>query len=333
MVEGQPLSAHPSFEANTVDQLCQSIDQKLGAACVRVGERSVFGTAGGNLFRLPSTDLWFCSYGLPITLKFAESDFFRVQFHRKGVGATSISNERLAVTATQSCITSRSAEVDFGLDFEQFAWRLPRPIVHQKMAALIGRPVNQPVEFDYLLDMSKPQSMALREIFNSLIFNIDAATSNFAKIVLPELENALVTSLLATAQHNYRGQLDGPVSGAAPWQVSRAESYIEAHWNEPIMIEDLVSVTGVSARSIFRAFKKSRGYSPFQFVKEIRLTEARRMLNSDNPSLTVTEVAVACGFENLSRFSKDFSLAFGEPPSAVKNRRGWRCKLGARDSA
>ena len=101
----------------------------------------------------------------------------------------------------------------------------------------------------------------------------------------------------------------------------RAERYIEAHWDEPITIEDMVSATGASARSIFRAFKKSRGYSPFQFVKELRLQQARRMLDSDASDLTVTEVAVTCGFENLSRFSKDFSRAFGEPPSAVRNRR------------
>ncbi len=321
MIEGRPLGAYPNFRADTVELLCESVNHKLAAKILRVGEPTMPVAAAGNLFHLPSTDLWFCSYGLPISLKFAESDFFRIQFYRAGVGATWVGDEPIPVTARQSCIASAATDVDFGLDFQQFAWRVPRRIVNQKLAARTGRPVTRPVEFDHRLDMLTTPSAALREIFDSLVLNIDSASPSSAKLVLPELENALIVSLLCTAQHNYRDLLDGPTPSAAPWQVLRAERYIEAHWDEPITIEDMVSATGASARSIFRAFKKSRGYSPFQFVKELRLQQARRMLDSDASDLTVTEVAVTCGFENLSRFSKDFSRAFGELRAAIGSQK------------
>jgi transcriptional regulator GlxA family with amidase domain len=107
--------------------------------------------------------------------------------------------------------------------------------------------------------------------------------------------------------------------GAAPWQVRRAESYIEANWDQPVSIERLAAVTGVSTRSLFRTFKQSRGYTPQEFARSVRLSRARDMLLESGAS--VTEVAFACGFGDLSRFSRDYAKSFGERPSAVISRR------------
>jgi transcriptional regulator GlxA family with amidase domain len=102
--------------------------------------------------------------------------------------------------------------------------------------------------------------------------------------------------------------------------VCRAEAFIEANWDKPLAIEDIVTATGASARSIFRTFKDSRGYSPSIFLRQIRLRHAQRMLEAASETTTVTAVALACGFGELAGFSKDYSRAFGEPPSAVLRR-------------
>ena len=172
--------------------------------------------------------------------------------------------------------------------------------------------------------MTTPQSSALRQILEALLQSIDLSAAGAMRLVLPELENALLVSLLCTAQHTYRDLLDRPTAGAAPWQVHRVESYIEANWDQPLTLENIVSATGASARSIFRAFKQSRCYTPFQFAKQLRLQRAERLLRCSDPPLNVTEVPVACGFADLSRFSKDFSSAFGEPPSKILDRRALR---------
>jgi transcriptional regulator GlxA family with amidase domain len=44
------------------------------------------------------------------------------------------------------------------------------------------------------------------------------------------------------------------------------------------------------------------------------------MLQEPEDRTSVTEVAFACGFGDLGRFSKDYAQAFGERPSAVLNR-------------
>lgn len=80
-------------------------------------------------------------------------------------------------------------------------------------------------------------------------------------------------------------------------------------------IEDLSRITGIGARAIFSAFKRARGYTPFAYVKMVRLRNAKILLNSPNEAVSVTSVAYRCGFSNLGHFARDYQRAFGELPS------------------
>ena len=71
-------------------------------------------------------------------------------------------------------------------------------------------------------------------------------------------------------KHNYSHVLEEAETGPADAQIRRVETYIEAHWQEDISLETLAEVAGVSAFSLFRVFKKLRGYSPLDFAARIR---------------------------------------------------------------
>jgi transcriptional regulator GlxA family with amidase domain len=105
--------------------------------------------------------------------------------------------------------------------------------------------------------------------------------------------------------------------------VRRVEDYIEAHWDQAITIEKLADVTEISARSIFKAFQRSRGYSPMAFAKKVRLTHANEMLKMPDAKTSVTGVAFACGFANLGHFAKDYQEMFRELPSETLGRSKW----------
>ena len=79
-------------------------------------------------------------------------------------------------------------------------------------------------------------------------------------------------------RHNYTHLLLREPLPSAPSTVRAVEEFIEANWDKPIDIEAMTSVAKVSARSLFRQFKKDRGYSPADFAKRIRLDHAREML-------------------------------------------------------
>ena len=94
-------------------------------------------------------------------------------------------------------------------------------------------------------------------------------------------------------------------------------------WDRPITIEELARVTSASARSIFYHFKRCRGHSPMEFVRQVRLNHARKMLTEAAKETSVTETAFACGFINLGHFAKDYQKRFGERPSAtLRHTRG-----------
>ncbi len=315
-----PLAAHPSFRAATLDCLSEEVEKRLAAKVVQAGERRLATEAAGNRFELASTVLWACSYGRPVRLKFLEGPYLRVQFARHGVGATHTREGAIEVSSGQSCVYSAAAEIDFGSDFRQVAWRVPMTVLEEKLAALTGSPIVRRLEFEAALNLETSPARAMLSVLDSLLESIDAAPGALGQLIRAELESALLVSLLCSSRHNYSERLDGTAPSPAPWQVRRAESFIEANWDKPIAMEDIVAATGVSARSLFRAFRRSRGYTPLQFVKELRLRQAQRLLSQRPPGLTITEVALTCGFCDLSRFSKDFSRAFGVSPSGLLRR-------------
>jgi AraC-like DNA-binding protein len=314
-----PLDRHPAFRASRYDALEQAVAAQLSARFVDLPPRPEALDARANRFSLPNSSLWFCSYGIPIAIEFPEPDHIRVQFHHGGAGATWIGNTLAPVTENRACVTSTAVEFDLGADFQQIVWRIPKEVVRKRLASLAEAPVGD-VEFNHNLELATPQARVLTHLLKCTVLAAESVDGETGRIVLGELEQALTSTFLAASEHPYRDQLEGRTAGAAPWQVRRAEAYIAANWDKPLEIETLAEVTGASVRSIFRAFKQSRGYTPFEFAKRVRLSHARRMLEDSESAGSVTSVAFACGFSDLGRFSKDFAQAYGERPSDVLKR-------------
>ena len=318
----RPLDAHPAFVAKDFDSLAGILETQLSAQFTHLPRDGRSIDARANAARLPQSELWYCAYGMPLTVQFPDSDYVRLQMPHKSVGATWASNDQMtAISSSQACISTGKIEIDFAEDFEQIVWRLPKGKLEQKLALMTGRPIGYALEFPTTLDLATPQGATLSAIFNCLVQAVGATPTPMSNLVVAELEQAIIASFLATADHNCRGLLEGDAAKLAPWQVRRAENHIEANWDKPITIEDLAAVTGASSRSLFRTFKETRGCSPLDFVRRLRLTHAKRILERAADNITVTDVAFACGFGDLGRFSKDFLRSFGERPSDVLARK------------
>jgi AraC-like DNA-binding protein len=271
-----------------------------------------------NRFRLPASEFWFCDYGFPIKIRFDAGDYLRVQFPHNGKASTRLAHDTLALRSGVGCISSASATIDFSSDYQQIAWRVGRRELTRKLAALTGNACVREVDFAPGLDFTAPATGTLIPVLRSLLDCIAVAPDN--QLLHTELEQALVLALLMGSQHSYRDALTAKPVRAADWQVRRIEEYVAAHPDQPLRIEDLVTLTGTSARSIYRAFKQTRGYSPMDFAKRRRLERARAMLQQAGPTQTVTAIALASGFSELSHFSRAFCRAYGESPSTVLAR-------------
>jgi transcriptional regulator GlxA family with amidase domain len=85
-------------------------------------------------------------------------------------------------------------------------------------------------------------------------------------------------------------------------------------------VEALAALTNSSVRSVFHAFKEYRSYSPMNFVKQVRLRRARQMLVIPSDELSITNIALICGFGNLGHFANDYFNVFDEKPSATRKQ-------------
>ncbi|MFW3168078.1 GlxA family transcriptional regulator [Pseudomonas syringae pv. syringae] len=89
---------------------------------------------------------------------------------------------------------------------------------------------------------------------------------------------------------------------------------MDANLEEPLEMDELAVHAGRSRRQLERLFKEQLGTTPQRYYLELRITEARRLLQ--HTELSQTEVLVACGFISPSHFSKCYSSYFGYRPSA-----------------
>ena len=112
-----------------------------------------------------------------------------------------------------------------------------------------------------------------------------------------------------------------PVSAARVRIARQARDYMEDRFPYPIRLEDLCRETGVSLRTMQRAFVEYFQISPYAYLKKLRLDRARRELHSGAPAThLVTDVALKHGYSHLSRFARAYHEAFGELPSETLAR-------------
>jgi AraC-like DNA-binding protein len=208
----------------------------------------------------------------------------------------------------------------FSHDLEHLVLKIDRDALFNKWTSLTGRQVPRDLKFEPVADFRTPESTYLRRLLMFLVDQLGSSERGVPPLALAELEQSVIVSFLCANRHDESHLLDREPVGTAPWQVRRAEEYIEAHWDQPITVEALAVAAGASARSIFHFFKASRGYAPMVFVKQVRLRHARRMLTMADKTTSVTSVAFDCGFTNLGHFAKDYGKSFGELPSETLNR-------------
>ena len=96
-------------------------------------------------------------------------------------------------------------------------------------------------------------------------------------------------------------------------------NYINEHYNENISIKDLSSICDYSEYHFMRFFKKYIGMSCIQYINNLRLDNASKLLTTTNK--TIMEISLDVGFENLSYFNKLFKRKYNMTPKAFRLER------------
>lgn len=99
--------------------------------------------------------------------------------------------------------------------------------------------------------------------------------------------------------------------------VERALAYIAARLGEPLRLRDVAREARLSEFHFHRIFRAVMGEPVGQFITRRRLESGALML-AYHPQVSVTEIALRCGYSSVSNFSKAFSAWFGVSPRGVR---------------
>lgn len=87
--------------------------------------------------------------------------------------------------------------------------------------------------------------------------------------------------------------------------------WIRANLHRPLSLSEIEQQACYGRRALQLGFKAEVGCGPMQWVRRQRLELAHQRLQNAEPGVTVAQVAQACGYVNLSSFSRDFNQRFG----------------------
>ncbi|MBR6246310.1 MAG: helix-turn-helix domain-containing protein [Bacteroidales bacterium] len=192
-----------------------------------------------------------------------------------------------------------------------------REITIQFSSKLFGPELLSRNQFSSIRKMLEKASMGLNfsmdailRVYN-LITTLSAMTDRFEQFLqclklLYELSLDIQARTLASASFSHTE------NDAESRRVRKVKDYILTHYKEDIKLDSLASLAGMVPSAFSRFFKQKTGRTPVDYLTDIRLGNAARMLVDTTTS--ISEICYECGFNNLSNFNRTFKARRGYTP-------------------
>ncbi|GGC82342.1 AraC family transcriptional regulator [Chelatococcus reniformis] len=122
------------------------------------------------------------------------------------------------------------------------------------------------------------------------------------------------TAHIVQAYGGLRPLTSAPRGGLAPWQAKRACERLEADLGGKLSLQRIAAEFDLSVSHFSRAFRKSTGLPPHQWLLHQRVKAAKQLMTVRE--LPLSEIAIAAGFANQSHMTRVFSSIVGISPGA-----------------
>lgn len=97
------------------------------------------------------------------------------------------------------------------------------------------------------------------------------------------------------------------------------DEHIRQHFSRPVTMEELTRIAGMSVAQLERYCKRVFHLTPRQMIHKVRLEHAHRLLRTD---MSITEVALQCGYTDHSAFTRQFKVLTGLTPRQYREAAG-----------
>jgi AraC family transcriptional regulator len=119
---------------------------------------------------------------------------------------------------------------------------------------------------------------------------------------------------LTVLQHTADGKMAGAL---AAWRARKVVRFIDSTLEQPIRVQDLARLAGLSAGQFSRSFHVRFGVTARRYLAVRRMEFAKnQLLTTDLP---LVEIALRCGMSDQSHFAKTFRRVVGTSPRQWRN--------------
>ena len=174
--------------------------------------------------------------------------------------------------------------------------------------------MNQKLIPPFVIKKGHPLYEKAAELFENINAEYDKKTPGY-EIVIKSYLLQLVAALIPYCTRNT--EADAILTEHAK-KLKEVLSYINAHYMEELTISELAGICFFSEYYFMRFFKKYMGMSCVQYIKNVRLERAADQF--ENGETNTLEVALACGFSNLSYFHREFKKKYGMTPGTFQRK-------------
>jgi AraC-like DNA-binding protein len=244
--------------------------------------------------------------------------FFLVQVPIRGTVEISLGHDRLRCAGTTAAVISPGEQLSlrWSDNCTQLIVQIPRETIEARLADRLGRRHQTALKFQPAFDLGRAPGREWRALLDLAVRAIDGDGVLARDPLCAELEDLLLSALLAAQPHSHTDELRQR-GGPAPYYVLRAEREMREQMALPLSVTRLARVADVSERTLYEGFRRFRATTPMGRLTALRLAAARRRMLDAGPGLTVSHVAAEVGFLQFGRFAKAYRNAFGELPSAT----------------
>jgi AraC family transcriptional regulator len=102
--------------------------------------------------------------------------------------------------------------------------------------------------------------------------------------------------------------------GLAPWQERRATEILRANIKRGVALKEVARECGLSVGYFSHAFRRTLGVAPYKWLIEQRVVLSKEKMRDDG--LSLSDVAIECGFSDQSHLTRAFRQAVGVSPGA-----------------